>query len=86
MNGKIVLDYTDRSEPLTVADLKADDDRLHIEDFRVERYILWEHQLEHLIKTAGGPVAPSVRRGEYIWGVPLTIKRRVLGLDILVAR
>jgi hypothetical protein len=86
MNGKVTIDYTDRSEPLTIGDIKADDDRLHLEDIRVERYILREHQLDHLIKAAPGPVAPSVRRGEYIWGVPLTIKRRVLGLDILVAR
>lgn len=84
MNGKIVLDYSARAEPLTIADLKRDNDQLYAADLEVDRVVLWEHQLDYLIK--GLPVAPCLHRGESIWGIPLTVKKNIMGFVIAVER
>jgi len=78
MNGEIVLDYTTRAEPLTIGDIKADNNRLFGADLTCERIILWEHQWKHIVEDAGGAakVALQLVKGERVWGIPISIRAR----------
>lgn len=86
MNGEIVLDYTTRAEPLTIGDIKADDDRMFAADLTVSRIVIWEHQWKHLVEEAGGwgRVALHLVRGERIWSIPISIRKRRGKIDFLV--
>lgn len=83
MNGDIVLDYTNRGRPLTIGHIKSDVDEIWLDlNAEVVRVKLWQHQLDYLVKVAGGRngddyhggVAPHLAEGKRIWGIPLTVR------------
>lgn len=82
----ITLDFTEIAEPVTIGLVKDWCDRLYEGDLEVGRVILWEHQLDWIVKDAGGEqhCADHLVRGARIWGIPLTIRKKVFGLTVEV--
>jgi len=74
---KLALDYTDRARPLSMHHIKSDLDNYYAKFMIVpDKIIMWEYQLDWLIKRAGGiyKVPSSLAAGVRIWSTSLEIR------------
>lgn len=71
-----VLSYEHYAPPLTIDKIKADLDDAFVDNKpEVDVIVMWEHQLDWLLKVLDSSVeygaSPSLRSGASIWGIPL---------------
>lgn len=77
MKATLTLDYTPVAEPVSVGDVKFDVDACWCNDMEPHKVILWQHQLDWMVKEVGGRelVAGTLAKGEHIWGIPLEVRQ-----------
>lgn len=73
-----VLSYERYAMPLTITRIKADLDDAFVDNKpEVDVIVMWEHQLDWLLKVLDIGVeygaSPSLRSGASIWGIPLEV-------------
>jgi hypothetical protein len=72
----LALDYTTRARPLTIGDVKHDVDEFYVKYLmEVDKIIMWQHQLDWLVKATGQTVAPHLEAGIRIWAIPLEVRK-----------
>lgn len=73
---KIALDYTEYTGPVTIELVKNGTDAFHALSGggQPNKIILWQYQLDWLVKEADFPLAQHVVDGERIWSIPLEVR------------
>lgn len=75
---KMIFDYTEQTAPVTIRAVRDDVDDLYSHSGGVlvpDKIVMWEYQLDWLIKDAGGQVASRLMAGEYIWSILLEVRK-----------
>lgn len=74
----LAFDYTEQAAPVTLAQIKADYDDFYARFMMApDKVIVWEHQLDWLIKQVGGveKVAAHLAAGIRVWDIPLEVRK-----------
>lgn len=77
---EVILDYTLYAPPLTLTQIKEDaDDIWRDKASAVDKIVLWQHQLDWIVKSAVVRYGPGAAAGDMgaaraIWEIPLEVR------------